>query len=707
MTFKISLSKAANKAAQLGSNAKGEEDGKQQNKPAKMTAGGFDELGEKKNVFGEAEDEYEEPEDEYYVPTNSKRHFSGRPRSTKSGPGTLDHESLSFPRLGAPGGFSAPSHNRPGRSVEGTADVGKSSENVYTKVVARVSNMPPDMTHARVEELFSEFPALKVVKVENAPLSRPNSPSQIDHPTVSMTVTFDKNATARNLDDAMNKMNDKKYLGCGYYLHLDRYLGGRALSTKVRKEPFGATWQPIEHPKGVAPPPNLGGNNRDPYRDEAAGKELVVTVSRPPDLPTLRLIHMTIEKVIEGGVEFEECLMNDPIVQTQERFAWLYDTTHPLSRYYRYRLYQIVTGDTNPNPEIFEGQPKWRGPKDPLPDEFVWNLWDLKDPSDSEDEEDEPQYGISTVPACDDYPGRVTTGYGIMPPRSKAFLIWLLASLPPTPIIYGDVAAFSEFAIRHSTRGVDEIVEFLVTNLFVPFALTPANHNFKEETPFGDEGPFSGRHNGQLPTITINALKIINDVAFTTYREKGAAYKYRSVIASSLMDRGVFRFLETLPVKWEMGRLAAKNFREEVNFILKVWTNEGLFEKHILEQFDREFNSRTREKEQEEAERRAIEKRKAKKGSVPTHAKYIEYMDEDTVEDAEQDEGTPMDVDPETEAPAENVPSSSTGAALAEASKNADAPQVPDETAAANPPKVKRVRKYPPYTNMFASDDDD
>ena len=174
----------------------------------------------------------------------------------------------------------------------------------------------------------------------------------------------------------MNKLNDKKYLGKGYYLHLDRYLGGRTVETTQRTEPFGARWQAPEMPKGYAPPPDLGGGSRDKPREDT--EQLIITANQPPDMATLRLVHQTIEGVILGGLEFEAALMNDPQIQDEERFAWLYDQKHPVNRYYRWRLHQVVCDTAND--EIFARQGAWGRT---ARSSFLTNLltiWELSNP---------------------------------------------------------------------------------------------------------------------------------------------------------------------------------------------------------------------------------------------------------------------------------------------------------------------------------------
>ncbi|KAF9739913.1 hypothetical protein PMIN06_010029 [Paraphaeosphaeria minitans] len=706
MAFRISFTKAG-KAAQLGAKAKAEEDAKareEKNALDKVMADFMEEHGEEKGVLGETEKDHEA--EDVFVPTGSKRHFTGRPRSMKSGPGTLGAEPVpAFARPGAPGGYTGPPHSRFGGAAAGQ-DEERASENVYTTVVAKASNLPPAISPSRVEELFAEFPSLKVVKVERIPPSRPSSPSQRTRPSASMKVIFDKEATARDLDDAMNKMNDKKYLGKGYYLHLDRYLGDRSVSTKQHEEPFGATLQAVEVSKGYAPPQDLGGNSRDRMRGEMMNKRMLVTANAPPDLPTLRLIHQTVEGVIEGGTEFEAALMQDPQVQSSERFAWLFNQKHPLNRYYRWRLHEILSSTSRP--DVFQRHPEWRGPKEALMDEYASGLWDLNHSYaevDSEDEDDLPVHARTILPAGDDYPGRAHTGYGTMPPRDRALLIWLLSTLPPSSALSEEIASFSTFAVDHVSKGLDEVVSLLVTNIFQPFFLSKANPKLTR-AEFTEEEE-EGRRRSQIPQLTTNALRIISDVALTTQKEPGMAYKYRGVIGSQLVDRKVFEYLERLPAQLEMGRLAENQYRDDVNAILKVWMDEHLFERESLEHIEQAFNGRKREKEQEEIERKAVERRRVKKGTVPRRERAEEgRMEVDGPADAGtpevKDEGTPMEVESET--PALAAPSAEAQAEKVMKQgkeKRAEPPEIPGETAAA---RARRLR--PKAEDMFASDED-
>ncbi len=705
MAFKFSLGAAKANKAQLNAKAKEEEEAKvreEKNALDKVMADFMEEHGGgEKSVLGESE--RETVVEDVFVPTGSKRHFTGRQRTMKSGPGTLEPEAHDgFPRSGAtPGRLAPQAQSRFGSSLpSGPAALegSKQAENVFSTLVAKASNLPPAIDPRQVEELFAAFSSLNVTKVEKVP---PQGPSNRGRPSATMKVIFDKNATARDLDDAMNKLNDKKYLGKGYYLHLDRYLGGRTVETTQRTEPFGARWQAPEMPKGYAPPPDLGGGARDRPREDT--EQLIITANQPPDMATLKLVHQTIEGVILGGVEFEAALMNDPQIQDEERFAWLYDQKHPVNRYYRWRLHQVVCDTAND--EIFARQGVWVGPPDPLPDEFVDHLGafeseDDDDSSEDEDEKQKPQH--KPLPVGDNYPGRVDNGHGIMSPRARAFFLWLLTSLPPGSIVADDIAAISNFVVEHAAQGMDEIVHLLTANIIQPFQLTDANTRNRT-------GEAEGKDDIRRPDIrqvTLNALRIISDVLLVTARESGVCYKYRLAIDREILDRKVFEHLEQLPLQLEMGRMTERSYRDEVNEILKFWQDEHLFDDSTLNNLDEAFNARERQKEEEDKARRLAEKRE-RKGNVVRRA----TTDKDS---GNEDEGQ-MDVDDEDqedqphEAAAvvnelndEAIPSTTlANVSPQEEKQRAPEPEIPGETAAA---RARRLR--PKAEDMFASDDE-
>jgi U2-associated protein SR140 len=715
MAFKFSLGTAKASKAQLNAKAKEEEEAKareEKNALDKVMADFEAEHGAEKSILGEAEHQEEE---DVFVPTGSKRHFTGRQRTMKSGPGTLETEPLDgYNRPGVPPGRLAPQmQSRLGGTVPtgpAALDGPKQTENYYTTVVAKASNLPPDIDSRRVEELFADYPTLKITRVDRVPPKDPSATAK-GRPSATMKITFDKDANARDLDAAMNKLNDKKYLGKGYYLHLDRYLGGRSVDTAQQSEAFGARWEAPELPKGFAPPPNLGGAggaSRDRPREDT--EHLIITANRPPDAATLRLVHQTIEGVILGGIEFEAALMNEPQVQEEERFAWLYDQKHPVNRYYRWRLHQIVTNSTDS--EIFERYGAWRGPVDPLPHEFADHLGAFESDDDSldsedEDEKEKPQYKL--LPVGDNYPGRVDNGHGIMNPKSRAMLLWLLSTIPPGSIVLDDIAAISNFAVEHAAEGMDEVTSILVSNIIQPFQLTDANTRNRANDAEGKDD----LRRPNIQQVTLNALRIVSDVLLVTSKESGVSYKYRLAIGTELVDRKVFEHLERLPAKLEMGRMTEKTYREDVNTILAVWKEDHLFEDATLKHLDDAFNARERQKEEEEQARRVAERRR-RKGNVTRKVPTSESKTEDA-ENEEADQGVDGEETME-DWQAENDACSQTASQMR--SPTPEAPEVQTEvTVPAEVPKdveipgetaVARARRLRPKAeDMFALDEED
>ena len=705
MSFKFSLGAAKTGKAPLNAKAKEEAEAKareEKNALDKVMAEFEEEHGAKKSVLGEPERQQEV--EEVFVPTGSKRHFTGRARTMKSGPGTLEVEPFDgYSRPGAALGRLAPQMPSKFGGAVPTGPAAhegpKQAENVFTTVVAKASNLPPAIDPRRVEELFAGFPSLKVTRVERVP---PQGPAASGRPSATMKVVFDKDATARDLDDAMNKLNDKKYLGRGYYLHLDRYLGGRSVDTAQRAEPFGARWQAPDIPKGFAPPPGLGGggNARDRPREDK--EQLIVTANQPPDIATVKLVHQTIEGVILGGVEFEAALMNDPQVQEEERFAWLYDQKHPVNRYYRWRLHQIVCD--SPDAEIFKNHGIWRGPADPLPHEFVDDLKALESEDigmDSDDEDDKEKPLYKPLPVGDNYPGRIDNGHGIMDPRSRAMLLWLITQIPPGSIVVDEIAAVATFAMDHTNQGMDEVIHILVSNIVQPFQLTETNLRFKA----GDVEGKDDIRRPDLRQVTVNALRLLSDVLLVAPSGSSGSYKYRQAIGTELVARKVFEHLEQLPAQLEMGRMTERSYRDEVNSILRVWQDERIFDEAPLRHIDEAFNARERHKEEEEQAKRLAEKRK-RKGKVvrrAVSASADEHSeDKMDVDDAQSPEAATPDApvierereEKEEEAgPEQAVPE--------EAPKPAPQPLIPGETA------VERARRLRPKAeDMFALDDE-
>ncbi|KAF2791223.1 hypothetical protein K505DRAFT_327040 [Melanomma pulvis-pyrius CBS 109.77] len=699
MAFRMSLTAASRlNKAKLGSKAKAEAEAKERddaNELNKVLAEYQEEHGDG-NIPTASEDKKSTPSSgNVVVPTGSKRHYAERARSGKSGPGTLEAES-SFGFSQIQSGSSGPAQQAPSN---------RENTKVYASIIGKASNLPVDTDPASLESLFAVYPSLKVEKVEKV---TPSGPAQRSRPSVSMLITFDKDANPTDFTKAMLALNDKKYLGRGYYLHLDRYLGEKsALSMEQRREespPFGARPKAPEVSKGFAPPPDLGGGFREEggFRPRQAEEKLVVKVEQPSDLPTLKLIHRTVEGVIQGGLEFEAALMQHPRVMEDEKFVWLFDSKHPLSRYYRWRLHQMASSTSRP--DVFQGQAEWEGPEKPLPDEYENSYLQLNpdyEEAEIDEDEDRPQRGF------------VESSSGILSPHDRAMFMWFLASLPPYSLVAEDIAPFTTFAVDHVNKGINEVIDLLISNIIVPFNLTKAKTNYHPSQD-GDED------RQKRSKASTNALRIVSDLALTTFKDRNLSHtwKCRQIIGERLIDRKVFEHLDNLPKRLQMGKLSEATFREDVNGVIEVWGRETLFDKKSLALFDNAFNERLRIEKQ--ARDQANRKKAPKKVKVARKVTIRggggeDDMEVDTSDDvvmgnmnmdgAADEPPSPQDVVEtiEVDSPKEMIrsyPEPPRWASSEAEVKQAPAPvEIPGETAAA---RARRMR--PKAEDMFVSD---
>jgi len=331
---------------------------------------------------------------------------------------------------------------------------------------------------------------------------------------------------------------------------------------------------------------------------------------------------------------------------------------------------------------------------------------------DSDDEEEKEKPIFKPLPVGDNYPGRVDNGHGIMNPRSRAMLLWMINAIPPGSIVYDDLAAISTFAVEHAAQGMDEVTSILVSNIINPFQLTDANTRNRA----GDAAPKDDIRRPDLRQVTLNALRIVSDVLLVTAKESGVSYKYRLAIGTELVERKVFEHLEQLPARLEMGRMTERTYREDVNGILAVWTGDHLFDEKTLKELDDAFNRREREREELEVQRRAAEKRR-RKGVVVRKASNPEAKEE-----GEQDEqGMDVDVDEDGQDAKDGARSHSpTASQMGEPEPEAvvkDEVVAPEVVVPANPPKVVEIpgetavararRLRPKAEDMFALDEED
>ncbi|KAG4217609.1 hypothetical protein PC116_g33911, partial [Phytophthora cactorum] len=182
--------------------------------------------------------------------------------------------------------------------------------------------------------------------------------------------------------------------------------------------------------------------------------------------------------------------MSRPDVQKDEKWAWLWDARSEGGVWYRWRLWEVITGGhakagrQGKYIPLFEGSHAWRVPEKDLPYEYATAIDEfVSDPEyNSSDEEDYEDEGHKPVDGGDN-------DNTYLNPLDKARLTHLLARLPTTltKIRKGDIARVTAFAITHASRGADEIVNMIVTNIIKPFALTLANPERSKSNKNGDD----------------------------------------------------------------------------------------------------------------------------------------------------------------------------------------------------------------------------
>ncbi|KAG7149164.1 U2 snRNP-associated SURP motif-containing protein like [Verticillium longisporum] len=205
---------------------------------------------------------------------------------------------------------------------------------------------------------------------------------------------------------------------------------------------------------------------------------LHVPVTPPHDVKTLQLINKTLESVLEHGPEFEALLMTRAEVQREEKWAWLWDARSVGGVWYRWRLWEIVTGSSSSGSKgrylpLFDGSHAWKAPEKKLPFEYTTHIDEFISDSEynSSDEEDMDGEANREVNAGAEVENT------FLNPLDKAKLTHLLSRLPTTlsRIRKGDIARITAFALTHASRGADEAVAMIAANINKPLALTAAN----------------------------------------------------------------------------------------------------------------------------------------------------------------------------------------------------------------------------------------
>lgn len=600
-----------------------------------------------------------------------KRHFGMASTSTmKSGPGSLGPPpSLDKKRRydGAPSDYKDRDETRgrlglgehdPGRKTiskafdasddedEDTA-AGRAAEKAISKPTLRLANLPPTTSPAVIKALMPANLTIDQIKIVP-----PAGPSGMERKSTTAIVTLSKETPASDIEAAVSTLQNR-YLGYGFYLNLHRHLSSAAISstsmptvtaTAAASYPFGAKRtaetvgnqppQPIGHGRGFAPPTSYNSSGGAVGR----GGILHVPIQPPKDIKKLRMIHKVIESVLEHGPEFEALLMSRPDVQREEKWAWLWDARSEGGIWYRWRLWEIVTGLQSGRGQgkylpLFEGSHAWKVPDQPLAYEYTTGVdgfvseseYNSSDEEDFDDEQKPPEAA-----------GGINEEDMFLNPIAKSKLAHLLARLPTSlsRLRKGDIARVAAFAITRASKGSDEIVDMIVSNVEQPFAYTSANPDYKqdlqgkntrEEEPRDASPAADGKTGGSDATDTSAArligLYVVSDI-LSSSSTSGIrhAWRYRQLFETALRERKTFENLGAMADKHSWGRLRAEKWKRSVGLVLSLWEGWCVFPAETQEHFVRSFENPPHAKKVSEKEAAEEMLKKASNGRWKTVA---------------------------------------------------------------------------------------
>jgi U2-associated protein SR140 len=572
----------------------------------------------------------------------------------------------------------------------------RSTEPVVAKPTLRLSSLPPGTSPAVIKALLPRNLTIDAVRI-----MPPSGPSvAAERKSMSAIVTLSKETPANDIDAAVNGLQNR-YLGYGFYLSLHRHLSSAAISSSTTTTgltssstsmPFGAKPVNLEvgGPQGHAPPGQYRGfapptsyAATGPGQAGRNGPLLHVPVQPPRDIKELKLIHKTIESMLIHGPEFEALLMSRPEVQKEEKWAWIWDARSPGGVWYRWRLWQVLTGAQSRSGQgkylpLFEDSSAWKSPDMPLAFEYTTRLDEFLSDSDYNSSDDDEsgdegggrrhhRYAAAGPPDAAGLNNDDETSY--LNPLEKAKLTHLLARLPTSTgkLRKGDVARATAFAISHAGRGADEVVAAIVSNIEKPFAYTSANHDRrKDKEQSDDETPAAAAEDEDkedTSSASLIGLYIVSDI-LSSSSTSGVrhAWRYRQLFETALRQRHVFENMGRLEKKMNWGRLRAEKWKRSVGNVLSLWEGWCVFPQESQDHFVDVFNNPPVAKEDEAPktdglmEGKGKSKWKAVEVSIdravpPAESRQEEVRDTDDdvdgvpLADGDDVDGEPMDED--------------------------------------------------------------
>lgn len=551
----------------------------------------------------------------------SKRHFGAA--GLKTGPGSSGPPPSAFGKKRSFNDFSRGSkersHDGPTNSHSITrafdtsddeemgAAVDRAEEKAIARPTLRLANLPLGTSPSVIRALMPNSLSIEDVKIQP-----PANQNGSERKSLVAIVTLSQETPANEIDAAVSSLQNR-YLGYGHYLSLHRHLSSAVNSSATLphlslsvgdSRPFGA--KPVESAADKAKPHQQGFNRgfAPPTSYNAAAgdvnraKLLHVPVERPKDIKMIRLINMVIEGVLENGPEFEALLMSRPDVQREERWAWIWDARSEGGTWYRWNLWEVITGGSAGGAKgkfvpLFDGSDAWKSPEKRLPFEHSLELDELASDSDYNSSDEEDFEGEENRENPGDENEEV-----FLNPLDKARLCHLLARLPTSiaKVRNGDIARVTAFAILHASRGVEEVVNMIVSNIEKPLALTSANPDHKRDSGNGAQGMGTD----QVPSTEANdssvasliTLYVVNDI-LSSSSTSGVrhAWRFRQLFETAMREHKTFEYLGTMAERLQWGRMRAEKWNRSIMLVLKMWEGWCVFPAEGQEHFVHTFEN--------------------------------------------------------------------------------------------------------------------
>lgn len=504
----------------------------------------------------------------------------------------------------------------------------RTPEEAVRKPTILLSSLPSGTTKEQIKALMPDS-----LKVDDVTFVDPPKSATGSQPSLTAIVTAAASTPVSEVDKVVSSLQNR-YLGFGFNLNISRHIssttggfgtGLHNVGSNTEMQPFGAKQIMPQQPTGVslrnAPPPDsLGYPPPASYAPTGPGQAqryqgpVQVPVAPPYDIKQLKLIHRTVEQLIEYGPEFEAVLMSDADVQKDEKWAWLYDASSAGGVWYRWLIWKYFSEDRdnwneaqeqgvvdvgrngNESHYPFDNGPAWLVPAEKPRYEFTTSFEEFVDDSEYVSSDDESgdegvqrQYntGHGAV-SLEDGPSDGTQARYLNPYRRAKFT-YLLARLPGSMALLrvGDVARVTNFVVNNAGNGAEEIVDMLITNVEQPFNSTVG---------YGDDEQVDERNEDtrkdDLSNSKLIGLYLISD-ALQAASTSGVrdAWKYRGMFEAALLSRGIFAHLGRMEKDLQWGRMKAEQWKRKVGVVLDLWRDSSVFPKEAQAKFRDSFNN--------------------------------------------------------------------------------------------------------------------